>query len=89
VGFNVAGYEFALDPNSDTSAGPTTYWGVADIDDAVAQLTERGAALRTAVTDVGDQIRVATLDLPAVGVVGLIENPHFQAGPTTGAGPGR
>lgn len=34
VGFNVAGYELALDPDGDPAAGPITYWGVADADRA-------------------------------------------------------
>jgi hypothetical protein len=89
VGFNVAGYEFALDPKGDISEGPTTYWGVADIDEAIDRLTGSGATVQSGVADVGEQIRVATLHMPAIGVIGVIENPHFQALPTNSAGPGR
>jgi catechol 2,3-dioxygenase-like lactoylglutathione lyase family enzyme len=89
VGYDVAGYELALDPNGDAAAGATTYWGVADIDVAVAALVEAGATIRSAVNEVGDGIRVATLDMPATGVLGVIENPHFELQPTTGDGPGR
>jgi hypothetical protein len=89
VGYDVAGYEFALDPNGDTAAGPTTYWGVADADVAVAALVEKGATLRSGVRDVGDQIRVATVDVLGIGVLGLIENPHFEVRRTTSTGPGR
>jgi hypothetical protein len=89
VGFDVSGYEFALDPNGDASTGPTTYWGVADIDAAITQLISAGATLRSGIDDVGDEIRVATVAVPAVGVIGVIQNPHFQAHPSSGTGPGR
>ena len=89
VGYNVAGYEFALDPNEDPAADPTSYWGVADVDIAVTEMVERGATVRSSVRDVGDRIRLATLDLPGIGVLGLIENPHFELQQTTSVGPGR
>jgi NADPH-dependent 2,4-dienoyl-CoA reductase/sulfur reductase-like enzyme len=89
VGYDVAGYEFALDPNADLAAGPTTYWGVADVDAAVVEMSRVGASIRSAVSDVGDQIRVATMDVPGIGVLGLIENPHFHLPPTTSTGPGQ
>lgn len=60
VGFNVAGYELALDPSGDPGLGPITYWGVADADAALAQLLAAGATARGEVQDVGDGIRVAT-----------------------------
>ncbi len=59
VGFNVAGYELALDPDGDPATGPVTYWCVTDTDTALAQLLEAGATLRGDVQDVGDSIRVA------------------------------
>jgi catechol 2,3-dioxygenase-like lactoylglutathione lyase family enzyme len=80
VGFDVGGYELGLDPNADPAAGAITYWGVPDADAAVAALVERGARERTAVTDVGEGIRVATVAGPTGSVVGVIENPHFHAG---------
>jgi catechol 2,3-dioxygenase-like lactoylglutathione lyase family enzyme len=78
VGFNVGGYELGLDPNADPSAGAITYWGVDDADAAVAALLDQGARERSAVQDVGDGIRVATVVGPAGSVVGVIENPHFH-----------
>lgn len=51
VGYNVAGYEFALDPNEDPAADPTSYWGVADVDIAVTEMVERGATVRSSVRD--------------------------------------
>ncbi len=91
VGFNVAGYELALDPNGDPATGPVTYWGVADVDTALAQLLAAGATLRGDVQDVGDSIRVATVLEPGGTTLGVIENPHFQLpeARTPAAGPGR
>ncbi|MBA2637202.1 MAG: VOC family protein [Solirubrobacterales bacterium] len=90
VGFQVAGYELALDPNSPLDAGPVTYWGVRDCDDGLAWLVGAGAVVREPVRDVGDSIRVATVIEPAGNVIGIIENPHFElpGGPMP-AGPGR
>jgi catechol 2,3-dioxygenase-like lactoylglutathione lyase family enzyme len=90
VGFNVGGYELALDPDGDVAAGPRTYWGVGDADAALQLLVGAGAAIDEDVRDVGDGIRVATVRDPAGSVVGIIENPHFaivEAHP--GSGPGK
>jgi len=91
VGYQVAGYELALDPAGDPESGPVTYWGVADADAALARLRAAGARERTPVTDVGDAIRVATVLEPAGTVLGVIENPHFSLSdaPTLTGGPGR
>lgn len=90
VGFNVEGYELALDPGADVATGPVTYWGVPDADRALAQLLEAGAARRGDVQEVGGSIRVATVLEPGGAVLGVIENPHFQlpasTTPTGGAG---
>jgi predicted enzyme related to lactoylglutathione lyase len=85
VGFNVGGYELGLDPDTDTPPGPggaTAYWGVADLDAVLAQVTGRGGVVVTPAQDVGGGIRVATLADPAGNVIGLIENPHFQLSAT-------
>lgn len=78
VGFDVAGYELALDPNGDPATGPITYWGVADAASALARLLEAGATRRDDVRDVGGGIRVATVLEPAGSILGIIENPHFR-----------
>ena len=80
VGFNVAGHELGLLP-----AGPAprpehacvAYWGVKDIAAATAVLTGRGHVMFEPVTDVGGDIKVATLLDSEGNLVGLIENPHF------------
>ena len=82
VGFNVGGYELGLDPDAKGvkpgPGGAVTYWGVPNADEAVAHFTKAGATLRSAVQEVGEGIRVATLADPFGNVIGLIENPHFK-----------
>lgn len=78
VGFNVGGYELGLDPDGDAARGPVTYWGVADADAGLAHLIAHGAASVLEVREVGEGIRVATVELPGgEGRMGIIENPHF------------
>jgi catechol 2,3-dioxygenase-like lactoylglutathione lyase family enzyme len=90
VGYNVAGYELALDPNADPADGPRTYWGVSDADVGLAALLAAGAEPLTEVTDVGDGIRVATVREPSGSTLGIIENSHFApSSPTRSHGPGR
>lgn len=89
VGFSVGGYELALDPHGDPSAGPTTLWGVADADTALATLLAAGAQPRTEVQEVGGGIRVATVLDPGGAVLGIIENPSFALEEALSAGPGR
>jgi predicted enzyme related to lactoylglutathione lyase len=82
VGFCVGGYELGLDPDSSSvPAGPggvIVYWGVSDASAALQRLLSLGATERTAVQDVGDGIRVATVLDPFGNVFGIIENPHFN-----------
>jgi catechol 2,3-dioxygenase-like lactoylglutathione lyase family enzyme len=90
VGFNVGGYELALDPNGSSEVGPRTYWGVADADAGIAWLLDHGARPHGEVQEVGDSIRVATVLDPAGSIIGIIENPHFKVMGAPGlAGPGR
>ena len=77
VGFDVAGYELGLLPDADPEAGPVTYWGVANCDEGLAWLLGAGAAPRQPVTDVGGDIRTASVLAPTGSVIGIIENPHF------------
>lgn len=79
VGFNIGGYELALDPDGHAESGPSpvTYWGVDDVTRAAAVLLEAGATEAAAVTDHGGGIRTATVVSPDGSLIGLIENPHF------------
>jgi predicted enzyme related to lactoylglutathione lyase len=58
--------------------GPTTYWGVDDVDAALADVIAKGATLLKPVQDVGEGIRVATVTTPDGFLLGLIENPNFK-----------
>ena len=82
VGFNVGGYELALDPDALSTpggnSGAVVYWGVADAPSAFARLLSLGAKERSAVQEVGDGIRVATVLDPFNNIFGIIENPHFK-----------
>jgi predicted enzyme related to lactoylglutathione lyase len=82
VGFNVGGYELALDPDASSTpggkAGAVTYWGVADAQSALARLISLGAVERSAVQDVGNGIRVASVFDPFGNIFGIIQNPHFK-----------
>jgi predicted enzyme related to lactoylglutathione lyase len=81
VGFNVGSYELGLDPDPSSPRGPgdvTVYWGVTDASAAVERLLSLGATSRTAVQEVGEGIKVATVSDPFGNVFGVIENPHFK-----------
>jgi len=81
VGFSIGGYELGLDPNvAERAAGPggaVAYWGVADVERAVADFVRLGAKVTAPVQDVGGDIRVATVADPFGNLIGLIQNPHF------------
>lgn len=90
VGFNVGGFELGLSPDAAPGAGPGkppraygAYWGVKDIESALARLLELGAEPRTDIQDVGqdnedNRIRVADVLDPWGNVFGIIENPNFK-----------
>ena len=82
VGFNIGGYELGLQPverGQAVDAGRVVvYWGVPDIDVALAHLLEVGARLNEAVQEVGGGIKVATVRDPFGNILGIIENPHFS-----------
>jgi predicted enzyme related to lactoylglutathione lyase len=84
VGFNVGGYELGLDPNAEAGPGGTTaYWGVGDIDQAIAHMGTLGATIESAVNEVGEGIKVAVILDPFGNRIGIIENPHFDPSGTT------
>jgi predicted enzyme related to lactoylglutathione lyase len=91
VGYRVAGYELGLDPHADPALGAQSYWGVADIEVALAELVAAGARLNSAAVETGDGIKVASVLEPGGSFFGLIENPAFllPPPPTEYGGPGR
>jgi predicted enzyme related to lactoylglutathione lyase len=82
VGFNIAGYELGLNPDTSTnrpgSGGVVAYWRVDDIDGAVRHFVSVGAAVAAPVEEVGDGIKVATVTDPFGNAIGLLYNPHFK-----------
>ena len=80
VGFNVGGFELGLLPRQDPPypAGGETYWGVADIRDAVGRLEAHGAEIAHEITDVGEGILMAVIIDDAGNRIGIIENAHFD-----------
>ena len=84
VGFEIEGFELGLVPADETEpAGPggvVAYWGVDDINAALARLQQLGGRLDVAIIDVDDDIKVATVLDPSGNVFGIIENPHFKGG---------
>lgn len=90
VGYDVGGYELGLDPNAAPAEGPITYWGVPEVDVALAALVAAGATGASEIVDVGDGIRVATVRERGGALLGIIENPRFEARerPADAVGPG-
>ena len=82
IGFRVGGYELGLDPDAASTpggkGGSVAYWGVADARAAFERLISLGATERSAVQEVGEGIRVATVFDPCGNIFGIIENPHFK-----------
>jgi predicted enzyme related to lactoylglutathione lyase len=82
VGFDVGGFELGLHPVEDETpvgaGGSVAYWGVEDIDAAMAKLHDLGAILHGDVQDVGEGIRVGSVLDPFGNLLGIIQNPHFQ-----------
>jgi predicted enzyme related to lactoylglutathione lyase len=84
VGFNIGGSELGLDPDvSEGAPGPggsVAYWGVDPIEPTFERFLKLGATPISPVKDVGGGIKVASVADPFGNLIGLIENPHFQAG---------
>jgi predicted enzyme related to lactoylglutathione lyase len=77
VGYEVGGYELGLLPEADPADGALVYWGVDDVDAAVANALNFGATVHVAASEVGDGIVTATVRTPTGDILGLIFNPHF------------
>jgi predicted enzyme related to lactoylglutathione lyase len=83
VGYNVGGFELGLDP--DTSGqkpgpgGSVSYWGVGSMEATFNALKADGVTVHSEPREVGEGIKVASIEDPFGNVIGLIENPHFKA----------
>lgn len=82
VGFQVGGFELGLDPDPKAGkpgpGGTVAYWGVENADRAWKALLALGATGHSEVRDVGEGIRVASVQDPFGNVLGIIENPNFR-----------
>jgi catechol 2,3-dioxygenase-like lactoylglutathione lyase family enzyme len=82
VGYNIGGYELGLDPDASGApggpGGSVAFWGVTNAEVAFQRLISLGARERSAVQEVGDGIKVATVLDPFGNTFGIIENPHFK-----------
>lgn len=78
VGYEVGGYELGLLPTADPSEGALTYWGVGDVESAVAAALAQGATEHVPASEVGGGIVTATVRTPQGAILGLIHNPHFR-----------
>jgi predicted enzyme related to lactoylglutathione lyase len=82
VGFNVGGYELGLHPGGSDPAkkadSVVAYWGVADAAAALKRLLDQGAMVHEDLQDVGEGIKVATVNDPFGNLFGVIENPNFK-----------
>lgn len=82
VGFNVGGYELALDPARTVArppgSGAIVYWGVDDVEAELNRLLHLGATPHTPFQDVGGGIKVGTVLDPFGNTIGLIFNPRFE-----------
>ncbi len=82
VGFNVGGYELALDPGRSVArpagSGAMVYWGVDDVEGELNRLLSLGAKPHTPFQDVGGDIKVGSVLDPFGNAIGLIFNPHFE-----------
>lgn len=82
VGYNVAGYELGLDPDTKgqepAAGGSTAYWGVKDLRAMIKTLEANHVRVPRELQDVGDGILVATIEDPFGNQIGLIENPKFS-----------
>lgn len=82
VGFNIAGYELGLQPETETVKEKPetvlTYWGVSDVDEEYERMLGLGAAAHEEPTNVGGEIVVASVKDPWENIIGLIYNPEFK-----------
>lgn len=75
IGFNIGGFELGLDPDMENireGNHSTAYWGVADIDAAVAKAVAIGGKIIEAPKNVGGTIMVATVEDPFGNYIGFI-----------------
>src|SRR5689334_22157551 len=82
VGFNIGGYELALQPEESSATTKTdsavAYWGVEAIQETYDRLMELGATEHEKPRNIGGELMVATVNDPFGNVIGLVYNPDFK-----------
>ena len=82
VGFNIAGYELGLQPESEPTIikaeSVINYWGVEDIKGRYQHFLDLGATTHEPPTNVGGALEVASVKDPWGNIIGLIYNPDFK-----------
>lgn len=76
VGFNIYGCELGLDPSLEEVQGSTqsvAYWLVDNIEESVETFIKHNAKIKSAITLVGEGIKVAIIQDPFGNCLGLIE----------------
>ena len=80
VGFDIGGYELGLQPDRKPgSQGSIVYWGVNDINKTWEKLMGLGATPDEEIMHVGGDVYVATVIDPFGNLLGIIQNPNFEA----------
>ncbi|GAA1596917.1 MULTISPECIES: VOC family protein [Kribbella] len=74
VGFEAAGQQIGLVPNSDMTA-PVAHWHVTDIEDRIKAIVEAGGTLKSPPKDVSNGRLVALVTDPDGNVLGLLQDP--------------
>ncbi|WP_459212857.1 VOC family protein [Aquimarina rhabdastrellae] len=82
VGFTIGGYELGLLPEEPSKSVKTanvlSYWGVNDIEKVYKKCIDMGATEHEKPTNVGGEIKTATIKDPWGNIIGLIYNPEFK-----------
>ncbi|MEO9887594.1 MAG: VOC family protein [Balneola sp.] len=80
VGFDVGGYELGLQPDRvPGTVGSIVYWGVTNIQETWKKVIELGATPDEEIMHVGGNVYVATVIDPFGNLLGIIQNPNFEA----------
>jgi predicted enzyme related to lactoylglutathione lyase len=74
VGFEAAGQQIGLVPNSDMTA-PVAHWHVTDIEAKLKEIVAAGGTITSEPRDVSEGRLVATVTDPDGNVLGLIQDP--------------
>jgi len=76
VGFDIGGQHVGLLPGGGPQGftSPVAYWGVADIEAKLAEITAAGGTVREPVQEVGGGRRVATVTDADGNVLGLLQD---------------